>query len=103
MDGLTVGQDLVVSVILPLVHEAVVQLLTFQDSPFFLGGSTSLQSRVVVPGVADVVEVDGGLVVVRGTELEIVFFVVVLTTVVVECAVVLGVGVVGHGFSSIST
>lgn len=93
----TVGQGVGVSVIVPLVQVAVVQLLTFQDSPFFLGGFTSLQS--VVDGVVDGMEVEVGVVVVE----EIVAFVVVPNTAVVERAVVLGIGVVGHGLDCVST
>lgn len=33
----TVGHGLGVFMILPLVHVAIVQLLTFQDSPFWMG------------------------------------------------------------------
>lgn len=54
-----------------------------------------MQSRVVVDGVVDRVEVDVGILVVGGTELEIVALVVVLA--------VLGIGVVGHGEECVST
>lgn len=63
----------------PLMQVAVVQLSSFQVCPFFFGGDTSLQSRVVVGGTA-----------VEGTEVEIVV------------VVVLGIGV-GHGLDCIST
>lgn len=59
------------------------QLLTFQDSPSFLVEFISLQSVVVVDGVVDGEE---------DTE----------ASVVVERAVVLGIGVVGHGLDSVS-
>lgn len=88
--------------ILPLVQVAVVQLLIFQDSPFFLGGYTSLQSRVVVGGLVVGVKVDVGVDVVERVEVESMAFVVVLYTVVVEPAVVLG-GDVGHGLVCFST
>lgn len=54
-----------------------------------------MQSLVVVDGM----EVEVGIFVVE----EIMVFVVVLNTAVVECAVVLGVGVVGHGLFCFST
>lgn len=57
----------------------------------FLGGSTLLQSKVVVDGVIDGVGADVGTVVMRGTEFESV------------ALVVLGVGVVGHGYGRAST
>lgn len=72
----TVGHWVGVSPMLPLMQIAVVQLSTFQDSPFFLCGYTSLQSRVVVDGIVDV---------------EIVVL------------VVLGIDVVGHGLDCMST
>lgn len=86
------GQTAFASVTLPLVHVAVVQLFTFQDCPFFLGGYTSLQSSVV-DVVSDVTEVEVGKAVVKGVELETVACVVVLNTVVADCAVVVGIGV----------
>lgn len=55
-----------------------------------------MQSRVVVDEVVDGVE-EVGIVVMGGTEVEIVASVVVLNTAVVEPAVVLGIGIVGHG------
>lgn len=99
----TVGQGVGITVTLPLVQVAVVQLLSFQDSPFCLGGFTLLQSREVVDEGVDGVEVEVGTDVVGGTELEIVAFVVVLNTAVVEGAVELGVVVVGHGLDCVST
>lgn len=67
-----------VSVTLPLMQVAVVQLLIFQDSPFFLGGTTLTQSR------GDGADDDG----IKGDVDEVVKGCVVLTGV--------GTGVVGH-------
>lgn len=73
----------------------MVQLLSIHDSPFFLGGYSSLQSTGVVEGVDEGIVID----VVE----EIVAFVVVPNKEVVDCAVVLGIGVVVHEEDWIST
>lgn len=80
-------------------HLYVFYIYLFNLYHTFLGGYTLLQSRVVVDGV----EVEVGILVVGGSEVEIEALVVVLNTAVVECAVVLGIGVVGHGLDCIST
>lgn len=89
------------SVTFPLEHVNVLQYSFLQDSPFFLGGDRSVQSRVVVNEVAAVVEVkigdvSGELV------LDCKRGVVVLNGVVVGAAVVLRVGLVGHGIWLVS-
>lgn len=73
----------------------MVQLLSIHDSPFFLGGYSSLQSTGVVEGVDEGIVID----VVEA----IVAFVVVPNKEVVDCAVVLGIGVVVHEEDWIST
>lgn len=48
-------------------------------------------------------EVEVGITEVGGTEFETVALVMVLNAAVVECTVVLGIGVVGHGLECVTT